>query len=235
MEPPAQTIGTALTKATPSKREIVLAEMTATVEDIARDSGVELDIPAEKVASMAIERKLSEEQIDALMLARSDHDARFSVMDLLLRSGFTTEQIYAAYYVVDHSEVDFGREREVSREIEGVVERPKSFNSVAEDSTTVPARIRESEGFEHLHINLRNKYVAMVATWLATFDVFDDLSDIDEVMVLLGNVVTSARQGFKGWDRYSDLGILARLFALLQKNGVDTYDGVLRFLTERSH
>jgi hypothetical protein len=233
MEPTTEDDTAALVVATPSKREIVLAETTATVEEIARYSGVELDIPAEKVASMAIERKLSEKQIDALMLARADHDARFSVIDLLLRSGFTTDQIYAAYYVVDQSDLAFEKDLEVDTKIVGVVERPKSFGSVAEDSTTAPARIRESEGFQHLQLNRRNRFVAMVASWFATFDVFDDLSDIDEVMNLLGVVITKAQETF-GWREDADLVILARLFAMLEENGIETYDDVLRFLAERS-
>jgi hypothetical protein len=230
MEPTTTEGTTALAVATPSKREIVLAETIATVEEIARTSGVELDIPAERVASMAIERKLSDEQIDALMLARADHDARFSVIDLFLQSGFTTEQIYAAYYVVDQSDA-FAEDREIKVEVEGVVPRQKNFDSV-KDSTTAPARIRENEGLQHLQLNLRNRYVAMVASWFATFDVFDDLSDIDDVLNLLGIIVTKAEETF-GWKEISDLAILAKLFAMLEENGIESYDDVLRFLSER--
>ena len=232
MEPTTEDTTTALAVATPSKRDIVLAKTIATVEEIARTSGVELDIPAERVASMAIERKLSDEQIDALMLARSDYDARFSVIDLFLRSGFTTDQIYAAYYVVDNSDMTFQADREVSKVIEGVVERKESFFDIAEGATTTSARIRENEGFEHLQLNRRNKFVAMVASWFATFDVFDDLSDIDEVMNLLGVIVTTAEETF-GWRKNFDLEILAKLFLMLVENGIETYDELLRFINER--
>jgi len=52
-------------------------------------------------------------------------------------------------------------------------------------------------------------------------------------MNLLGVVITNAQDTFSFQDE-ADLVVLAKLFAMLEENGIETYDEVLRFLAERS-
>ena len=224
----------------PSKQEIALVEMTTAVEEIAEYSGVELDIPSEQVAKMAIKYNLLDEQVDALMLTRADHDARFSVILLLLKSGFTTDQIYAAYYVVDQLEekrqaksygflhyVDDDDEDDDDAELDITEQLKKGMGKkvIAPDALT--------EGFAHFQVCERCKYVAMIASWFATFEVFEDLSDIDMVMDLLAMVVTQSKRKF-GWGSQPDMAVLAKLYVLLEENCITSYDDILQFLAERS-
>ena len=221
----------------PSKQEIALVEMTTAVEEIAEYSGVELDIPSEQVAKMAIKYNLLVEQVDALMLTRADHDARFSVILLLLKSGFTTDQIYAAYYVVDQLEEkrqansygflhyvdDNDDDDEAELDIIGQLKKGIGKKVFAPDVLT--------EGFAHFQVCERCKYVAMIASWFATFEVFEDLSDIDMVMDLLAMVVTQSKRKF-GWGSQSDMAVLAKLYVLLEENCITSYDNILLFLAK---
>ena len=224
----------------PSKQEIALAEMTTTVEEIAEYSGVELDIPSEQVAKMAIKYNLLDEQVDALMLTRADHDARFSVILLLLKSGFNTDQIYAAYYVVDqlldenigcveviYSHISDKAKDYTGKFVEAKVTKPNFYDALRGefDSKTL------EEGLEHFQVCQRCKYVAMIASWFATFEVFEDLSDIDMVMDLLAMVVTKSKHKL-GWRLYPDLAALARLYVLLEENCITSYDNILLFLAK---
>jgi len=224
----------------PSKQEIALAEMTTTVEEIAEYSDVELDIPSEQVAKMAIKYNLLDEQVDALMLTRADHDARFSIILLLLKSGFTTDQIYAAYYVVDQLlDENLGCVRVIYSHIsdkdhtgilkEAKVTMPNMYDALRGEFD--PKTLEE--GLEHFQVCQRCKYVAMIASWFATFEVFEDLSDIDMVMDLLAMVVTKSKHKL-GWGSYPDLAALARLYVLLEENCITSYDDILQFLAERS-
>ena len=219
----------------PSKQEIALVEMTTAVEEIAEYSGVELDIPSEQVAKMAI--NLLDEQVDALMLTRADHDARFSIILLLLKSGFNTDQIYAAYYVVDQLEEkrqansygflhyvdDNDDDDEAELDIIGQLKKGIGKKVIAPDVLT--------EGFAHFQVCERCKYVAMIASWFATFEVFEDLSDIDMVMDLLAMVVTQSKRKF-GWGSQSDMAVLAKLYVLLEENCITSYDNILLFLAK---
>jgi hypothetical protein len=232
----------------PSKQEIALVEMTAAVEEIAEYSDVELDIPSEQVALMAIKYKLLVEQVDALMLTRADHDARFSVMFLLLRSGFTTDQIYAAYYVVDQLEEYFDREDiDARKQYRAVLTKTEKDNDVfpdwmddsddkAPDSKinidSVDPEIFK-KGLEIFQGSLHDQNAAMVASWFATFEVFEDLSDIDMVMDLLAMVVSKSKHKF-GWSSHSEPAVLTKLYVLLEENCITSYDDILQFLAERS-
>ena len=242
----------------PSKQEITLVGMTTTVEEIAEYSAVELDIPSEQVALMAIKYNLLVEQVDALMLTRADYDARFSVISLLLKSGFNTDQIYAAYYVVDrlleHSEyvgdvscdkdyrlvakIDDGGIDLAPRSTEGSLWSRQNGRYVSgqdgniEYVESIDPNILK-EGLQHFQVCQRCKYVAMIASWFATFEVFEDLSDIDMVMDLLALVVTKSKHKL-GWRLYPDLAVLARLYVLLEENCITSYDDILQFLAERS-
>lgn len=225
---------TSLAVPAPSRRALALVEMTETVQELIDTHGVELDIPVEQVASMAVERKLSVEEVDALLLARQDYAARFPVMDLLLRSGFTTDQIHAAYAFVDQHDLEQDRKIEAAP-ISGVVEEPESLADLVRRSTTEPARAREHEGATEMDVNRRHKYVAMIATWFATFDVFDDLAeDLDGAISLLTDLAAKAREARFVKAEMNDLDVLTRLLVRVQGQGIETYDGVLRLFAERS-
>ena len=77
----------------------------------------------------------------------------------------------------------------------------------------------------------RCKYVAMIASWFATFEVFEDLSDIDMVMDLLAMVVTQSKRKF-GWGSQPDMAVLAKLYVLLEENCITSYDNILLFLAK---
>lgn len=216
-----------------SSREIELAKLTEVVSEMARSSCVDLDIPAEAVANMALLRHLEVEEIDAMMLARQDHDARFSVMELLLRSGFTTEQIHAGFFIVDaYYDGPYDKEYESFKEVttSAKEEVPESLEALVAQSISKPAQNRDHQGYARLQKSRRDKYVAMICAFLASLDVFDDLRDLDDVQALLNLLVIRAKDCYFVEERMPILVSLTKILAVVQEEGLATYDDVLRRL-----
>lgn len=237
-----------------SRKELVLAVATKRIEDAAHSLGVELDIPIARVAAIAAREHLSEVQIQDLMLARQQYETPFSVVDHLLACGYSSDQIFAAYHIASGLP-NYGISRDSATHIAtdkpeaddvAIIEEPKSLLDVVEtltaenkrqpgESTMVPQGTSLDEILPYIY----DKFIAMLCEWLFTLDVFDDISDLDEVASIFEMLVEEAvSQNFiKGND--SSLVVLAMLLVESKKNvdkefDTTTYDGLMRFIKSRS-
>lgn len=224
------------------KKSPALIEKIAEVADAAHRSGVALDIPAEQVASMALELKLSDTQLDVLMLARQDDDAEFAVMETLLRAGFSPDQIHAAHYLVNDflshsSSTDASRDdreivvsrvaalpsaelREEALSLEDLLDRADE-----QESSAKPSR----EGANRMIESRRNKYVAMFCIMFEEIkDLGHEIYDLESLRSMLVTLIERAQKRRLVSSDYSELQAIARIYAYAKSNHLESYDEIMR-------
>lgn len=228
------------------RKSPALVEKIAVVQEAAHASGVELDVPAEQVAAVALELRISDEQLDALMLARQDDQAEFAVMETLLRSGFTPDQIHAAHYLVSDftSHTSSGKAQRDLREI--VVPRSMTISpEILEEATSLEAMLQEateaeeiasstSEGTIRMIESRRNKYVAMFCVMLSDIeDLGREIYDLESLRAMFVTLIERALKYRLVNDKYTELQAIAHIYAYATKNGLHNYDDIMRSIERK--
>jgi len=236
-----------------SRKELVLATATKRIEDAAHSLGVELDIPVARVAAIAVREHLSEVQIQDLMLARQQYETPFSVVDHLLACGYSSDQIFAAYHIASGLP-NYERSRYLGTDIDidkpaddlDIIEEPESVLDVAKKLTPTdkgqPGEstvVLQGTSLDEILPYIYDKFIAMLCEWLVTLDVFNDISDLDEVASIFEMLVEEAvSQNFIKGNNNS-LVVLTMLLVEAKKNtdrafDTTTYDGLMRLIKSRS-
>jgi len=255
LKPPEEDQSNSLTLLGQSKKELLLATATKRIEDSAHSLGVELDIPVARVAAMVIRYRLNEVQIEDFMLARQQYETPFSVVEHLLAVGYSSDQIFAAYHIASglgtneatgrDSDAHTASDKPGADDV-AIIEEPKSLFDVGEaltpedkghpgESTVVPQGASLDEILPHIY----DKFIAMLCEWLVTLDVFNDISDLDEVASIFEMLVEEAvSQNFIKGSR-SSLVVLTMLLVECKNNAdkafdTNTYDGLMRLIKSRS-
>lgn len=237
-----------------SRKELVLATATKRIEDAAHSLGVELDIPVARVAAIAVREHLNEVQIQDLMLARQQYETPFKVVDHLLACGYSSDQIFAAYHIAsglpnyemfEDSATHIATDKPEADDV-AIIEEPKSLFDAAEtltpadkgqpgESTVVPQGTSLDEILPYIY----DKFIAMLCEWLVTLDVFNDISDLDEVASIFEMLVEEAVSQNFIMGNGSSLVVLTMLLVESKKNtdkafDTTTYDGLMRLIKSRS-
>jgi hypothetical protein len=183
-------------------KEIQVARKAEVVEDIAHCYGVALDVPVKRVAEIAVRHKLTDLQVDDLMLARQQYEARFSVVDHLLASGYSSDNIFTAFQIVDgfyNSPEPWNHEVEEAKPRDAIIEEPKSLFELAQAQETPNDSPKDSTGasLDELITSLSDKFVVMILEWIESLDVFRDVTDADEISSMLEVIaITAVEAGY---------------------------------------
>jgi len=214
-----------------------LAEMTDIVSQMAHDNAVALDVPAESVASMALELRLSEDQLDVLMLTASDDNAEFTVIEALLRSGYSTDVVYAAFYVVTElwGGVIPETHTQKTTQAEENVDLREEFGSLADllASKSVQPKVVSNTTLGNRRIleSRRNRFVAMMCQLFTDVRGFNqDVLEPDVLIAMFERLVEVGKESGFVPESLSTLQALPNIFLVAQERGLEDYDTIYHFV-----